>query len=91
MRVRAIVGSDFSGQPALRATLRGLCTPGNLLLAGVLVLGWLALIGWTGAGADGWQARLCADLDLQPRVCQAVRVTEGRGPAPTFASVGAAS
>lgn len=53
--------------------LRTVCTPANLLLCAVVAIGWFALIGWTGAGPDGWQARLCADLDLQPRACSAVR------------------
>jgi hypothetical protein len=44
-------------------------TPANLALCLVVALAWLALIGWTGAGQTGWQARLCADLDLQPRAC----------------------
>lgn len=46
-----------------------ICTPANLALCAVVALGWLALIGWTGAGQTGWQARLCADLDGQPRAC----------------------
>lgn len=53
---------------AFRA-LREACTPANLALCAVVALGWFALIGWTGAGEKGWQARLCADLDLQPRAC----------------------
>lgn len=56
------------GMLALRV-VRDVCTPANLALCAVVALGWLALIGWTGAGATGWQARLCADLDLQPRAC----------------------
>ncbi|GAB6845011.1 hypothetical protein HNR00_004409 [Methylorubrum rhodinum] len=46
-----------------------ICTPANLALCLVVALAWLALVGWTGAGQTGWQARLCADLDLQPRAC----------------------
>ncbi|MBD8906255.1 hypothetical protein [Methylorubrum zatmanii] len=53
------------------------CTPANLLVCSVVALGWFALIGWTGAGPEGWQARLCADLDLQPRACAAVTNTTG--------------
>lgn len=55
------------------AAVRTVCTPGNLVLAGTLAFGWLALIGWTGAGPESWQARVCADLDLQPRACALVQ------------------
>ncbi|KQP10587.1 hypothetical protein ASF28_05580 [Methylobacterium sp. Leaf99] len=55
------------------AAIRAVCTPGNLVLVGTLAFGWLALIGWTGAGPDSWQARVCADLDLQPRACAVVQ------------------
>ncbi len=57
------------------AVLRAVCTPGNLAVAATLAFGWLALIGWTGAGPDSWQARVCADLDLQPRACALVPST----------------
>lgn len=53
--------------------LRAICTPANLAALGVLAFGWFALIGWTGAGPDSWQARVCADLDLQPRACAVVQ------------------
>ncbi|WP_286158906.1 hypothetical protein [Methylobacterium sp. Leaf456] len=46
-----------------------ICTPANLALCLVVALAWLALVGWTGAGQTGWQARLCAELDLQPHAC----------------------
>jgi len=53
--------------------LRAICTPANLAALGVLAFGWLALVGWTGAGPDSWQARVCADLDLRPRACAAIQ------------------
>ena len=59
--------------------LRAVCTPANLLLCAVVAFGWFALIGWTGAGPDGFQARLCADLDLQPRACAAVQSMSDAG------------
>ncbi|GJD54957.1 hypothetical protein [Methylobacterium dankookense] len=59
----------------LARLLGAVCTPANLLLGCALVLGWLALIAWTGAGPGGWQARLCADLDAQPRACAAVQAS----------------
>ncbi|WP_232630313.1 hypothetical protein [Methylobacterium sp. Leaf118] len=56
--------------------LRQACTPGNLALCAVVAFGWFALIGWTGAGPKGWQARLCADLALQPRACAILPAAE---------------
>ena len=54
------------------AELRAVATPANLALAAILGLGWVALIGWTGAGPAGWQARSCAGLDLRPAACAGV-------------------
>jgi len=71
--------ADFDGtspEPQLArrltAAFRALCTPANLAALGVLAFGWLALVGWTGAGPDSWQARVCADLELQPRACAVI-------------------
>lgn len=55
--------------PGLPALARAVCTPANLTFGAVLALAWLALIGWTGAGPDGWQARICADLHQGPQSC----------------------
>ena len=62
---------DPSGTGATRllTTLRAFCTPANLTFAAVLVLAWMALISWTGAGPKGWQARLCADLSQTAQAC----------------------
>ena len=57
-----------AGSPGV-ALARAFCTPGNLTFGAVLVLAWLALIGWTGAGPEGWQARICADLHQGPQSC----------------------
>ncbi|MER2268972.1 hypothetical protein [Methylobacterium oxalidis] len=53
--------------------LRAALSPMALLPVGLLLLGWLALVGWTGAGPAGWQARVCAGLDLPPRSCGTVQ------------------
>jgi hypothetical protein len=71
--------------------LRLVCTPANLLVCAVVAFGWFALIGWTGAGPDGWQARMCADLDLQPRACAAVQFTGEAGRTASVGTVGASS
>jgi hypothetical protein len=55
--------------PGPVALARAACTPANLTFAAVLVLAWLALIGWTGAGPEGWQARICADLHQGLQSC----------------------
>ncbi len=53
--------------PGALALVRSVCTPANLTFGAVLALAWLALINWTGAGPDGWQARICADLRQGPQ------------------------
>ena len=63
--------SDPGTAPRL-AELRAVATPANHALAAILGFGWVALIGWTGAGPAGWQARSCAGLDLRPAACQGV-------------------
>jgi hypothetical protein len=55
--------------PGVRALAHAVCTPANLTFAAVLVLAWMALIGWTGSGPEGWQARICADLHQGPQSC----------------------
>ncbi|MGW5839765.1 hypothetical protein ACWFZ6_17265 [Methylorubrum extorquens] len=71
--------------------LRAVCTPANLLVCAVVACGWFALLGWTGAGPDGWQARLCADLDLQPRSCAAVQLLSEPGRTAATDTVGTTS
>ncbi|SFL22545.1 hypothetical protein [Methylobacterium pseudosasicola] len=64
---------DPSGTGSARslATIRAFCKPANLTFAAVLVLAWMALISWTGAGPKGWQARICADLSQTAQACTA--------------------
>jgi len=74
-----ILSNDRTGaasESRVVAVLREALAPANLALAAVLVLGWFALVSWTGAGPAGWQARLCAGLDLQPRACGALQLTD---------------
>lgn len=68
--------TDAGPEPRVVAVLREVLAPANLAIGAVLLLGWFALVSWTGAGPAGWQARLCAGLDLQPRACGAVQVTD---------------
>ncbi|MCJ2124975.1 hypothetical protein [Methylobacterium sp. J-077] len=58
-----------TGPTRILTTIRAFCTPANLTFAAVLVLAWMALISWTGAGPKGWQARLCADLSQTVQSC----------------------
>jgi len=60
------------GRSPAMANFRTVSTPSNILLAGTVVFVWLALVTWTGAGPDSWQARLCADLTQQPMSCGAI-------------------
>ncbi|MEE7462907.1 hypothetical protein MFUR16E_17455 [Methylobacterium fujisawaense] len=46
-----------------------LLRPANLLAALLVILGWAALISWTGNGPGGWQARTCAGLAPSARTC----------------------
>lgn len=84
---RAVVREGFSPVRLFKV----ICTPANLLVCAVVAFGWFALLGWTGAGPDGWQARLCADLDLQPRSCAAVQLLGEPGRTAATDSVGTAS
>ncbi|MFK5600391.1 hypothetical protein ACFZ8E_25875 [Methylobacterium sp. HMF5984] len=61
-----------SGTALRLAELRAVATPANLALVGILGFAWVALIGWTGAGPDGWQARSCAGLAVRPAACQGI-------------------
>ncbi|MDP4021752.1 hypothetical protein Q8W71_03865 [Methylobacterium sp. NEAU 140] len=61
------------GALSAAAFLRAVCAPANLVLAAAIVAGWLALIAWTGAGPDSWQARTCAGLDGSVPACGALR------------------
>ncbi|MGH1589865.1 hypothetical protein ACRBEV_17915 [Methylobacterium phyllosphaerae] len=60
--------------PGVLAHARAACTPANLTFAAAVALAWMALIGWTGAGPEGWQARLCADLYQGPQACAATAI-----------------
>ncbi len=71
--------TDAGPEPRVVAVLREVLAPANLAIGAVLLLSWFALVSWTGAGPAGWQARLCAGLDLQPRACGAVQVTDETG------------
>ena len=62
---------DFPFQALMRKAL-ALIAPEHLLLGTVLVLGWAALIAWTGNGSVGWQARLCAHPDAAIAACRVV-------------------
>jgi hypothetical protein len=62
---------DFPFQVSV-AKARALVAPDHLLLGAVLVLGWAALIAWTGNGSVGWQARLCAHADAAIAACRVV-------------------
>ncbi|MEA1833370.1 hypothetical protein U8607_14895 [Methylobacterium durans] len=64
------------GRSRILTQLRVLASPMNVLLGGLLVLGWLAFVGWTGAGPTGWQARVCGGLDLRPQACGPVRTRD---------------
>jgi hypothetical protein len=55
-------------------SIRSVWRPSTLLPGLLILFGWLAFLGWTGAGSDGWQARVCADhaeqsWSWQPRSC----------------------
>lgn len=81
-----------SGGGWISDALRACCTPANLAVALMAALGWAALLGWSGSGPDGWQARLCAGLDVQPQSCSVVRMRgDGARIAPHAVTVGATS
>ncbi|WP_019904211.1 hypothetical protein [Methylobacterium sp. 77] len=61
------------------ASIRSAFRPSSLLPGILILVGWLAFIGWTGAGSDGWQARICADPFMQARSCGTIQL-EGRIP-----------
>ena len=53
------------------ASIRSACGPSTLVTGLLILVGWLAFLGWTGAGSDGWQARVCAEQSWswQARSC----------------------
>ena len=86
-------GTTIYGTWASRAwsSVRPLCTPSTLALVGVLAFSWLALIGWTGAGPDSWQARSCAGLDLPPASCSAAQAPKNQDRLVPHMDLGASS
>lgn len=58
---------------SLRSIAVAVSRPANLIAIFLVLIGWAALISWTGNGAGGWQARACAGLDLVSRACAEVR------------------
>lgn len=46
--------------------------PANMFVVAVVLLGWTALLSWTGNGPGGWQARACAGLEAASRACAEV-------------------
>ncbi|MDE4909533.1 MULTISPECIES: hypothetical protein [unclassified Methylobacterium] len=56
----------------LRSVVAAASRPANLLAVLFVLLGWAALIAWTGNGPGGWQARTCAGLGLASRACAEV-------------------
>ena len=52
---------------------RAVSRPTNLPAVLVTLLGWTALISWTGIGAASWQAHACEALDLRSSFCTEVR------------------
>lgn len=69
------------------ASARSACRMSNLLPGLLILVGWLAFIGWTGAGSDGWQARVCAHLGGHAYSCGSINA-QGVG---IVANTGAAS
>lgn len=65
-------GPSAEALASLRSVAAAVSRPANLLAVLVVLLGWAALISWTGNGPGGWQARTCAGLDLTLRVCAEV-------------------
>lgn len=53
--------------------VRSACRVSNLLPGLLILVGWLAFIGWTGAGSDGWQARICSDLGEHAQSCGSIQ------------------
>ena len=82
-----VIGHGVGGA-SVGTLVRSACRPMNLVIGGLVVIAWGALIAWTGAGSRGWQARLCADLAARPQVCAAVQAA---GPDARPAGTGAAS
>ncbi len=56
-------------RPGVAAEAISLLRPANLLAALLVILGWAALISWTGNGPGGWQARTCAGLAPSAHAC----------------------
>lgn len=64
----------------LRSVVTTASRPANLLAVLVVLLGWAALLSWTGNGPGGWQARTCARLDLASRACSEIGPVKDASP-----------
>ncbi|MCE4226638.1 hypothetical protein HCU64_23125 [Methylobacterium sp. C25] len=61
-----------AAQSDLVTTLKAVgavCTPINLSLSAAVVVGWLSILAWTGAGPHSWQARSCAEFGSDRPAC----------------------
>ena len=76
---RPVHGPAPEAWACLRSVAFAASRPANLLAVLVALLGWAALISWTGNGAGGWQARTCAGLDVVSRACAEIRPIQDAG------------
>ncbi len=55
--------------PTLLAALSASLHPANLILGAIVLLGWVCLLFWTGAGLEGGETPACANLTVSSRPC----------------------
>ena len=82
--------SDEQHESPLRAAIRAVATPWNLMTVAAIGFGCLAFLSWTGVGPGSWQTRICADYQFGSAACAAVYPIKDQSRLPQASAAGVA-